>query len=233
MAKSQMPEPRVKKKKTGRIAVLVIIGIVIGTGSLLFLNRHKIANLVKDIPVLNQVFKQTNKAEDPYGNLTNEQLKEKIVSLEKSLEQATIKIGSLENDKVLLNEKIDALKQYETQYNDFLTQKSNWDADIARTDPELFIKQFETFYPDVAARLYEELKGEAQLNKKQKDFALTISTMDPKKAAEALTTLVKTDPELVKVILEPMKKENRAAILDEMSPNISAQIMKLISPELQ
>lgn len=233
MPKSQVPKTKVKKKKARWISTLVIIGILVGVGSLLFFSRHQVAKIVKDIPVLNQVFKLSGEAKDPYDLLTKDQLKEKIVSLEKDLEQATIKIGSLENDKVLLNEKMDALKQYEAQYNDFILQKSSWDAEVAKTDPELFIKQFEAIYPDVATRLYEEIKGEMYLTKEQKDLAATISTMDAKKAAEALSTLIKTDPELTKTILKPMKKENQAAILDEMSTSVAAQMIKLISPAIQ
>lgn len=233
MPKSQVPKTKVKKKKKKWIATLVITGILIGTGSLLFFNRHGVAKIVKNIPVLNQVFKLSGQAKDPYDLLTKAQLKEKIVSLEKNLEQATIKIGSLENDKVLLNEKIDGLKQYEAQYNDFILQKSNWDAELAKAEPELFTQQFEAMYPDVATRIYEEIKGEIYLNKEQKDLATMISTMDAEKAAQALTTLIKTDPELTKSILKPMKKENQAAILNEMSTNVAAQMIKLISPSIQ
>lgn len=233
MPKSQVSETKVKKKKGKVVPALVGIGILIGVGSLLFFSRHQVAKIVKDIPVLNQVFKLSDEVKDPYDLLTKDQLKEKIVSLEKDLEQATIKIGSLENDKVLLNEKMDALKQYEVQYNDFIVQKSSWDAEVAKAEPELFIKQFEAIYPDVAARIYEEIKGDVSLNKEQKDFATMISTMDAKKASEVLSTLIKTDPELTKSILKSMKKENQAAILNEMATEDATQMIKLISPSIQ
>ncbi|WP_053983932.1 MotE family protein [Niameybacter massiliensis] len=219
-----------QKKKKGLLKGIIALTIVVLIGGGLYINRSKIAPIVKNIPILNQIFKTEIGTQDPYDMLSKEELKQKLLTTEEVLANEQLKVVNLENETTLLNDKINALKQYEENYNAFIAQKNEWDKKVAEENPELFKEQFEATYKDTAELIYRELKGEEILNKEQKEVAKTIGQMSAKEAAAALTKLLSTDTELVKNILKNMKSDQQAKILNEMSATTAAQVIKLIAP---
>lgn len=219
-----------QKKKKGLLKGIIGLAIVVLIGGGLYMNRDKIAPLVKNIPILNQIFQIEIGTQNPYDLLSKEELKEKLLTTEAALTGEQLKVTDLENEVVLLNDKINALKQYEENYNAFITQKNEWDQNLAKENPELFKEQFESIYKDTAELIYKELKGEEVLNKEQKEVAKTIGQMNAKEAAAAFTKLLATDTELVKNILKNMKSDQQAKVLNEMSAATAAQVIKLITP---
>ena len=230
MAKKNRPMKQSSKKKKGWLIPIIILIVLIAIGGIFYLNRQKVASLVKDIPVLNLIFKEKQISEDPYDAFSPKMLKEKLKETEKVLEAEKLKVENLQNEMVLLQEKIDALKKYEENYNTFIEQKKAWDQELARNNPELFIEQFESFYKEEADNLYLELKGKEVLSKEEKELAKTISAMESDKAAQTIEKLLTTDTELVKTLLKNMKSEEQAKILNEMNVNAAAQVVKLIGP---
>lgn len=230
MAKKNRPTKQSSKKKKGWLIPIIILIVLIAIGGIFYLNRQKVASLVKDIPVLNLIFKEKQISEDPYDAFSPKMLKEKLKETEKVLEAEKLKVENLQNEMVLLQEKIDALKKYEENYNTFIEQKKAWDQELARNNPELFIEQFESFYKEEADNLYLELKGKEVLSKEEKELAKTISAMESDKAAQTIEKLLTTDTELVKTLLKSMKSEEQAKIFNEMNVNAAAQVVKLIGP---
>lgn len=230
MARKNRPTKQGSKKKKGWLIPIIILIVLIAIGGIFYLNRQKVASLVKDVPVLNLIFKEKQISEDPYDALSSKMLKQKLKETEATLEAENLKVENLENEMVLLQEKIDALKKYEENYNTFIEQKKAWDQELARNNPDLFIEQFESFYKEEAENLYLELKGKELLSKEEKELAKTIGNMESDKAAQTLETLLTTDPELVKTLLKSMKSEEQAKILNEMEVNAAAQVVKLIGP---
>ena len=160
-----------------------------------------------------------------------DELKIKVASQEQELEKLNKEIETLKSTNEALNDKNKSLTEYETKYTDFMAQKAAWDESVARTNPDLFIEQFETVYPEVAERIYKTLKGEKVVSDKQKQLATTIGQMDEAQAAGALEVLISTDSELVQSIFEGMATDQRATILSAMSEQSAAQVIKLISPD--
>ena len=230
MARKNRPTKQGSKKKKGWLIPIIILIVLIAIGGIFYLNRQKVASLVKDVPVLNLIFKEKQISEDPYDALSSKMLKQKLKETEATLEAENLKVENLENEMVLLQEKIDALKKYEENYNTFIAQKKEWDGELAKSNPDLFIEQFESFYPEQAADLYLELKGKEVLSKEEKELAKTIGTMESEKAARTLEKLLATDTDLVKTLLKSMKSEEQAKILNEMEVNAAAQVVKLIGP---
>lgn len=226
--------PKQKKKKKKKKGIWIFLGILLMGGLLIFFNRKTIgtqlAKVTKDIPVLNKLFKQSN---DPYENVSKDELIQEITALKEEKEGLETNIESIKQERELLNQKITSLSQYEQSYMSFLEQKQKWDEEIALKDPNLFIEQYEAMYPDDAKQIYAELKTKAVLTKSQKDFATSIGQMEEDAAAKALEKLVPTDQELIKVIFNGMETERRALILSAMDSQIAAQVIKLLSPEIQ
>ena len=113
-----------QKKKKGLLKGIIGLAIVVLIGGGLYMNRDKIAPLVKNIPILNQIFQIEIGTQNPYDLLSKEELKEKLLTTEAALTGEQLKVTDLENEVVLLNDKINALKQYEENYNAFITQKN-------------------------------------------------------------------------------------------------------------
>nr|WP_302595193.1 hypothetical protein [uncultured Cellulosilyticum sp.] len=221
--KAPYTKPEKPKKKKGLIIVLVIILLV---GVVGFIFRKPIGTILKDVPIIGSLFKE-EEVKVPYNELES-----RLATSELEATSLRGKVESYEAEIKALEEKIETLKQYETNYNSFLEQKKAWDERIAETNTDLFIQQFEQIYPDTAEEIYSELKGQSIMSKEQKAYANTIGQMDAEQAAKAMEILLTTDPELIQMIFENMGQEQRAAILDNMTSQGAAQTMKLISPDI-
>lgn len=214
--------PRKKKKHKWPI----VLGVLLIIAALIFFFRKPILNVARGIPFVSNYI---GKAQEP--ELSPEEMKNKVAAQTQEIEDLKKQVTLLQEDQAKLIEKNESLKQYETMYTDFITQKEEWDAEVAQTNPELFIKQFEQIYPDHADRIYATLKGKQVVTDQQKEIAATIGSMDEEKAAAALEKLLTTDSELIKFIFDGMSKDSKAAVLSEMTSESAAQVIKLISPD--
>lgn len=215
-----------KKRKKKKWPVIIIILLILG-GSIYFFRQPILSGLSK-LPVIGNFIPVQENGEE---NLSMDELKIKVASQEQELEKLNKEIETLKSTNEALNDKNKSLTEYETKYTDFMAQKAAWDESVARTNPDLFIEQFETVYPEVAERIYKTLKGEKVVSDKQKQLATTIGQMDEAQAAGALEVLISTDSELVQSIFEGMTTDQRATILSAMSEQSAAQVIKLISPD--
>ena len=217
--------PKKRKKKKSWLIVLIIIIIL---GALIFFFRKPILNVAREIPIIGEYL---GEAEEGEAELSLDELKAIVSSQESEINSLKGEIETLSSNNNALKEKNESLKQYETMYTDFMAQKSAWDEEVAKTNSDLFIEQFEAMYPDTAERIYATLKGEKVLSDEQKKVAKTVGNMAEDKAAAALESLLTTDAELIKIIFDGMSNDRQAAILSEMSAQSAAQVIKLISPD--
>ena len=215
-----------KKRKKKKWPVIIIILLILAGGIYFF--RQPILSGLSKLPVIGNFIPVQENGEE---NLSMDELKIKVASQEQELEKLNKEIETLKSTNEALNDKNKSLTEYETKYTDFMAQKAAWDESVARTNPDLFIEQFETVYPEVAERIYKTLKGEKVVSDKQKQLATTIGQMDEAQAAGALEVLISTDSELVRSIFEGMATDQRATILSAMSEQSAAQVIKLISPD--
>ena len=215
--------PKKKKKKKWPIILIIILILA----ALIFFFRKPIINIIGEIPFVGEFVPKIEEEE----NLSAEELRIKANTQEKEIEELKSQLLELQRNKEALEAKNKSLQQYESMYTDFMKQKNEWDAELAKTNPDLFIEQFEKMYPDNAQQIYATLKGKKNLTNKQKQVATTVGNMEEDKAAAALEKLLATDPELIQVIFEGMPKDSQAAILSEMTSEAAAQVIKLISPD--
>ena len=219
------PDTKPPKAKKGKRVIIFIIIIVI-LGGIIFIFRNPIKNFLSGVPVIGNLF-TAEEAKLPY-----DELESKLTSSELELATLQSKVTAYESEIKALEDKIETLEQYEANYSNFLAQKEAWDESVAETNQDLFIEQFEATYPETAEKIYSELKGESFISAEQKAYASTIGQMDSEQAAKALEMLLSSDPELVQIIFNNLGKEQKAAILDNMTSESAAQTMKLISPDI-
>ena len=220
--------PLTPKKRKKKKWPLVMIFILIMAG-LIYYFRVPILDTLKNVPIIGQFIPDVSTEEI----LSTEELNVKVKSQEQEIERLKADIETLESNNAALSSQNESLKQYETMYTDFLAQKEAWDIEVAKTNTELFIEQFESIYPDTAERIYKTLRGEKLLSDKQKALSKTIEEMDEAQAAKALELLIATDSELLQVIFEGMNTDRKALILSEMTSDSAAQVIKLIAPDNQ
>ncbi len=228
---SSLGSKRTKKKKKGKIFFVVLIMLIaIGIAGFLFRKPigQYVAKNLRNVPVVGNLIKEDN---EPYNNITKEQLIKQLEA--KKSEQSYLEqtIQDLQQENQELQIKMSSLKEYETKYEDFLSQKEAWDEKIAKTNPNMFLEQFEKTYPETMERIYRDIKIDTQITKSQKQFATTIAQMEPEQAARALEILIPTDPELIKLIFGGMEQERKSLILSNMTSNSAATVIKLLSPD--
>lgn len=219
-----------KKKKTSLVAIVITVLVLIIIGLLIkYRFYNSIASQVKDIPGLNKIFVLDD---NPYMNLTKEELIKEIEILKAKVNSLELEKEGQAKEKEQLLQKIDGLSEYEQNYTQFVLDKNAWDAQIAQSNPTLYIQHFEKIYPDQANQIYKELKQKEVLTKEQREYAKVIGEMDEEQAALALEKIIPTDPELIKIIFDGMERERQALILSSMTTQSAAQVIKIISPGL-
>lgn len=227
---SFLPEPKRKKSKKGLFIFLALFVVVLALG---FVFRKQVRSFaskhLSGVPVIGSLLKDT---EDETVSLSKDELQIQLAQSKAEAENLKQNITTLQAEKEELEAKVASLQQYETRYQDFLQQKEEWDESVAATNTDLFISQFEKVYPDVAERIYSELKGQSVMNAEQKAYAKAIGEMDADQAAKALEILIPTDPELIQMIFGGMSQEKESLILSSMTSEGAAQVIKLISPDI-
>ncbi|OON97990.1 MAG: hypothetical protein ATN36_00210 [Epulopiscium sp. Nele67-Bin005] len=220
-----------KKKKGGKKKFLLILLIAAGVGA--YLNwdtiRPTLYDLTSSVPAVSKYFAEPDA--DPYTLMTQNQLIEEIKALESAKSSLNIQIETLQKDKTDLSSQISRLRQYETSYNTFQAEKQAWNAEIANSNPSMYINYYEEMYPDDAAQIYAQLKGAVVLNDEQKAYVNMITNMDTKQVASVMELLLETDIPLVKGILEKLTVAKKAELLDEVSVDNAAQLIMLLSPD--
>jgi len=223
-----VPKKRKKGNKFFMLFIILAITVLLG-----FVFRKQIGNYLgntlKNVPVANKIFKQNA---EPISNVTKEQLIKDLEISKMEKDNLNQEVLDLQVQNQGLEEKMNALKKYESQYTDFLNQKQAWDEKIAKTNPKMFLEQFEKMYPDTMEKIYKDIKIDAIITTKQKEFCNTVGQMEEVQAAKALEELITTDPELIKLVFEGMEQERKSLILSSMQSQNAAIVIKLLSPSV-
>lgn len=220
-----------KPKKKGKgIILLIVVLLLVGLGAGIYLNRDSIAKVVKDVPVLNQIFKVSE--ENTLLTQSSEELAAEISKLESQIQALQINLEASESRNETLQQQVTTLSQYEKEQAAFVEEKQAWQTALAKENPNLYIEQYELMEPELAQMIYKDLIVQVEMDKAQKQFANTVAEMDPEQAAKALEVIIPTDPELIQLLFNGMVIERKAEILSAMESSKAAQVIKLISPEL-
>ncbi|MCL2665922.1 MAG: hypothetical protein FWE82_09935 [Defluviitaleaceae bacterium] len=230
---------KAKKKKKGFpvvpvLIILVIVGVLV---AVFVFNAFNIRNqyilpFFRSIPLVGGLVPQ----EDPDADasvlpgMTVEQLTALVDELKMSNEKLNEDLKNANDLNNVNLQIINRLRAYEDMIEDFRTDKADFDAKIAKGDPQAFMLFFEKVSPDNAGRLYQEASLLYLYDSEYKKISNQFVEMDTSNAAEVLEILLPTNAEYVIKILQNMNTSNRAAILNEMEPSSVAIITRLMEP---
>lgn len=222
-----IPPFKSKKRKKKKWVILGFTLLVILVCGVIF--RKPLAQFLRGIPAVSKFISPALESE---VTLSKEELLSQYEKQQQEILTLQEKIKILEESNKDLQTRNMTLKEYESQYKDFLEQKSKWDQSIAESNPEMFIEQFEKIYPETADELYKTLKGKVISTKEQASLAKAVGEMDEDQAAKAIEILLTTDTELVQSIMKEMNDEKKSLILSSMTSEGAAKVIKLISSEI-
>ncbi|MEG1459194.1 MAG: hypothetical protein RSA52_04650 [Acetivibrio sp.] len=231
-----------KKTGTGNKIVSILIALVIviiwlaifalliktdigGFGS------NVLAPVLKDVPIINRILPGNSVYQDlegvRYKNLDEamikiKELEDQIASMSSTGSANTDYITDLETENA-------RLKVFEQEQSDFAKRVADFDEKVVFGDHAPTIEEYKTYYeqinPENAATLYQQVVEQMQVDKKIIDQGTRFVNMDPATAAQVLEVMT-GDLDLVCKILETMKPDKSAAIMQEMTPEYAAKITK-------
>lgn len=189
--------------------------------------------VLKDVPVINKVLPEASDADlafendYPYDNLTDAIAR--IRELEKQLEEANSDSKDSQTSISDLKKEVERLKVFEENQSDFTKRVAEFDEKVVFNDKAPEISEYKAFYegiePDNAAKIYQEVVEQLEIDAKTQEQADRYAKMEPASAAKALEVMT-GDIDLVADILSAMRPAASAAIMDEMDPNFCAKITK-------
>lgn len=222
------------------ILILLIILILLG-GFALFV-KFDIAGfgskvmtpIFEDVPVIKYILpdpidSDNDKVNYPYKTMSEaveeiSKLKIKNDKLKKENDDIQDKVDQLTKE----NEKLSKLKK---EYDTFEKNKAEYEKEVVFGDDAIDISEYQKYYeqidPERAEQLYKQVLVQLAADEEAQELANTYAKMDPGQAAQALEKL-ENSLGLVCDVLLSMTEKNRAAIMDEMTPEFAAKVTKKI-----
>lgn len=198
--------------------------------------------VLKDVPGINKILPapsseelEQEAAENEEGNqiATLSQAKEMIEKLEEENSKLSANNKSLKEENADLGKQVDRLKVFEDGQNEFQRQKEEFYNEIVygenAPDADTYIKWYESIDAANAEAIYRQLLSNQSTNASMKELAKTYENMKPAEAAAVLEKM-KNDLDTVAEILEAMKADSRAKIMDQMDPDFAANVTKKLMP---
>lgn len=238
------------------ISVSILIVLIIFGGAFYYVLKNDIGGLgeyfrpsIGRIPVLKLALPPLPESEDPYDpkHLTQQELLVKYnelrnltKELSEQLENANKHIEELQKEKnqwsamkdeasAILQKNEETLKQVMDKMEQLKLEKQEVDRLIAMKNPEGFARYYEKVDAANAQELYKEIVAEEVAKEDMKNLAKPYTEMEPNNAAAILTEIGREDMELVVNLIEAMKSNVRAEIIENMDPKFAAEVMKSIA----
>lgn len=131
--------------------------------------------------------------------------------------------------QVILEKNEETLKQVIEKMEQLDNDRKEFDRLVAMGDEGAFARYYEKVDPENAKELYSEIVQKEAVKENYKDLAKSYTEMEPANAAAILTELGREDMELVVNLIEAMKNNEKAEIIENMDPRFAAELMKSIA----
>lgn len=197
--------------------------------------------ILKDVPVINKILPEPSEEEllkeaEEEGEenqiATLSQAKDMIAQLQAENEKLSDNNKKLKEENGDLLKQIERLQVFEDAQNEFQLKKEEFYNEIVygenAPDADTYIEWYESIDAAHAESIYRQLLLNESADSELKDLAKTYENMKPADAAEVLEKLGNLDT--VAEILEAMKAESRAKIMNEMDPDFAANVTKKLMP---
>ncbi len=234
--------PKTKKSKSGVVTLIIgLLFFLIITGSLVailgfnaFNIREKyLRSTMEKIPIVRMLLSPVEEGSEtsvPVAENVND-LKNKILELEKQVELQNNTINTLSKDNDDLNLENKRLKEIESMQADFKKQKEEFDNLIALNDPTAYSTFYEKIAPENAENLYVTAKISAEQKRELKKYTETFEEIDADTGAKVLEEMIIADIDLVVLILKNVTTEQRAKLIAGMGTENAAKVVKYLAPQ--
>lgn len=199
--------------------------------------------ILKDVPGINKILPKPSEeemekevaesSEDDNQIATLSQAKEMIKGLQEENEKLNKNSKSLQEKNDDLTKQVERLKVFEDSQNEFQIQKEEFYDEIvygkSAPDADTYIKWYESIDAANAEAIYKQLLSNQSVDAELKDLAKTYENMKPAEAAAVLEKM-RDDLDTVAEILQAMKADSRAKIMDQMDPAFAANVTKKLMP---
>lgn len=232
------------------IALLVVA--VVSFGVFYFFAKNNINGFadtvrpwVKNHPILKIALPKEPEAHDPDDPkyLTPKELlkkyeeyRAKVRSLNESLEIANQEIARMEQENLSAEDAEAKLKENQAVLESIKMEKEALQADkeafseiVATGDKEGFRQYFEKVDKATAAAIYKEIIEKTVIDDEMVKLAKPFAGMEPRRAAGVLTELFNSDSEAALDIIEGLKADAFAQILESMDAKVAAEIVSMLA----
>lgn len=197
--------------------------------------------ILKDVPVLNKILPGTSmpgtsETEDGYGGYSSlEEAVEYIRQLELELERAQLASNTKDTELDSLKAEVLRLQEFEQQWMEFQRIKDEFYEEVVYSEKgpglDAFVKWFETMDPATAESIFRQVAIQQQEDSAFQEYVQTFATMKPKTAASVLEEMAASDNiDLAVRVLNALEVEDRAKIMNSISAEVSARLLRLMDP---
>lgn len=225
-------------------ALIVVIIVLIWLAVFAFLIKLDVGGIgsnvlypvLKDVPVVNKILPEASEErqaeEGNYKYNTLKSANARINELENRLKSESGTSTANSDYIKQLEAEVRNLQKYKNDQDAFQKRVSDFEEKVVFTNnaPSLseYKKWYESINPTNAAKIYKQVVAELQYTEKAQELANQYSKMDAASAAQILAEMSE-DLDLVCDILENMKEQEAAAIIQELDTTYAAQITKKIA----
>jgi prefoldin subunit 5 len=225
-----------KKGKKGLVVILLLV-LIIGGGiaviglNLFDLREGTLMPYLRNAPLIGGLFSLADEEDEgiTLEDMTPQQLANMIRALEReneALQEQMDDAATRERENNLL---IARLRPFSEHWFEYQRVSAEFNAMIARGDPEAFLAHIQYVLPEFYEQLARDSMQLRDFDETIMALVRTLSAMQEKNAAEILVDLRTTDPELLVHILTAMSNALRGSIFDQMESAVAASMLRMIS----
>lgn len=228
-----------KKKKTANLIIglsitLVLVGVLVwifGFNAFGWRDDH-IFPFLADVPVVGQWIPADTGQASPAANVS--ELQQEIASLETQVATLTVQRDQLEELRLSQASEIvsqgEALANFESERDQFLADRYEFDRQLAGEAPRDFINFFANMNPETAAIIFEEHVQEQAITEEIQVFLTMFHEMSTRNAADTLEDMMPGQTQFVVEILEALPTATAGTIINAMDVSNRATIVTLRNP---
>lgn len=224
-----------KKGKTGLIVIIVLVviigGLILTVGLNLFGARDAMANYFRNAPLIGRFIPDAVEEYDgiPLEEMSPHQLAAMIRELEREVEALQQHLREAADQARADALRIARLLPFYQEWMEYQRVSAEFNAMVARGDPEAFLRFIEHILPE----FYEQLTREAMLLYEYQAAVMetvrTLGTMQERNAAAVLEEMRLTNLPMLTAVIRGMPTSLRGAILDEMDADVADFMLRLMS----
>lgn len=196
--------------------------------------------VLKDIPLINQILPSVSEVavdetEESYGGFSDlREAVDYIRELELALEQSQTAASGSTAELDSLRAEVERLKEFEDMQVEFQGIQKQFYEEVVYAEngpgPDAFRQYYEAMDPAGAEFIYQSIVQQSAESQEIQDWAQAYSLMKPD-AAAAIFEAMTDDLDRAARILQTMTADSRGAILGALTPEVAAQLTKIMDPE--